>query len=253
MRRKRLLLLSITLLAVLGIAACGKKSEQADEGYIEEPSSTYETLSESSESRFSYDDLITDNIKAGMLPDEVIAILGKPVSDSVNNSLENQERVLLYENNGKKTTFLFWMNNGELKLCGVDSNDPERVFSRNTKVGMKYEQVRDAYYRDANCQNSNVMSDDNATILGKFLYGDNTIDRLDTKKITTDLQYGIINYNGGKSMETGERMLEYMLMPAPFISDFAGYNDDYAQLLYYMDNSGVISRICWYYYPEIRN
>ena len=138
-----------------------------------------------------------------------------------------------------------------MKLCGVECNDTARVFSRNTAVGMNADTVRDLFYRDENCLNANVMSEDNATILGKFLYGDRTFDRLEENKIKNEIEYGIINYNGNNELEDGGSILEYMSLKPPYKGEFASYNDDYSQIMYYTDSDNKVIRICWYYYPEI--
>lgn len=138
-----------------------------------------------------------------------------------------------------------------MQLCGVECTDPSRKLPRNTRVGMNADDVRDLFYRDADCLNANVMSEDNATILGKFLYGDMTLDKLEEKKVTEKLEYGMINYNGKGYMEQGEVILEYMCMEPPFAGEFAGYNDDYSQLMYYTDSEHRVARVCWYYYPEV--
>lgn len=239
---------------MVGLVAC-KKDERpivVSDGYIESPSKEYEKLSQSSQEKFSDKDLIVDDVKAGISKEDLITLKGQP-SDEKNKLAEaNPEQVLIYKNDKYTTAYIFWPVDGKMSLCAVESDDVNCTFARDTKVGMKMQDVRDAYFRDENCLNTNMMSDDNATILGKFLYGDATLDKLEEKNFTSDLEYGVINYNGNDSFENSAVILEYLSLKKPFKSEYAGYDDDYSQILYYTDESGNISRICWYYYPEVK-
>jgi len=249
---------AVCMSALCMVAACTKSETAADASqeisteYIEEQSSTYAALEASSQSKFSSDDMVFDKASYGMTPDEVIALLGTPDEDKEDSTSGTMRRVLTYNGaNDKKSTLVFENVGGTLKLCGIESNDPARTFARQTQVGMKADDARDKFYRDENCLNSNVMSEDNATILGKFLYGTSTIDRLEEQKLTGALEYGIINYNGNDMLEQGGSILEYMSLVPPYKSEYASYNDDYAQLMYYTGADGTVTKICWYYYPEI--
>lgn len=251
MKKKRLGLAAVLSLAALMLTACQKQDNKPADGYIEEESMTYSQLSKSSAAKFSNEDLVFDNVKMGMSPDEVKAVLGEPDKDEMLAVSANPERIFEYNRESGKSTLIFWQKDGAFKLCGAESNDTSRAFARNTSVGMDSDTVRDMFYRDENCLNTNVMSEDNATILGKFLYGDRTFDKLEEHKIKDKMEYGIINYNGSGELEAGGSILEYMCLEPPYKGEFAGYDDDYSQIMYYTDANHKIIRICWYYYPEI--
>lgn len=221
-------------------------------GYVEEELSTYAGLPESSEKRFSYDDLVVSGISMGASVEDLTKLLGNADSDESTQGGQEEEHTYIYNGaDGKKTKFIFMRIDGQLTLCGVESDDTARVFTRGLKVGESKDKVRDTFYRDADSLNHNLMSDDNATVLGKFLYGTTTIDRLEEKQVKETLEYAIINYNGRDAMEDEGVILEYFSMPAPFLGETAGYNDDYAQIFFYVGADNTIQKICWYYYPEI--
>ncbi|MDD6797839.1 MAG: hypothetical protein PUE71_06075 [Clostridia bacterium] len=251
MGRKRGVVILSAALAVMLLVSCGKKEEKSGDGYIEEESIPYEQLSKSSAAKFSNEDLTFDGARMGMTPDEVKKILGEPDEDRTAAAEANPERIFVYNGENGKSTLFFWNAGGVMKLCGVECTDPLRNIARNTKVGMDMDSVRDVFYRDENALNANIMSEDNATILGKFLYGDKTLDKLEDRKIKEKIEYGIINYNGTPTLEAGGSILEYMCFEPPFKGDYASYDDDYSQLMYYTDSSRKVVKICWYYYPEI--
>lgn len=245
-------------IAAVSFAACssgaGDSTDAADtDGYIEEESSTYAQLPESSQSRFSTEDMVFGKAVMGMTPEEVMAAVGAPDDDKTPAAESTPERVFTYNGaDDTKSTLIFWSVNGSMKLCGVESTDPAKTFTRGTHAGMSAQDVRDKFYRDANCLNANVMSDDNATILGKFLYGSRTLDRLEEQKVKDQIEYGMINYNGNGDMESGGSILEYLSFQPPYKGEFASYSDDYSQLMYYTNAAGNVTRICWYYYPEVQ-
>ena len=53
-------------------------------------------------------------------------------------------------------------------------------------------------------------------------------------------------------MESGGSILEYLSFQPPYKGEFASYSDDYSQLMYYTNAAGNVTRICWYYYPEVQ-
>lgn len=245
-------------MAAISLAACSSKAGSGEaatdpDAYIEEESSTYAQLPESSQSRFSTEDMVFGKAVMGMTPEEVITAVGTPDEDKTPAAEATPERTFTYNGaDGTKSTLIFWSVNGSMKLCGVESNDPAKTFARGTHAGMSAQDVRDKFYRDADCLNTNVMSEDNATILGKFLYGTRTLDKLEEQKIKDSIEYGIINYNGNDDMESGGSMLEYLSFQPPYKGEFASYSDDYSQLMFYTNAAGNVTRICWYYYPEVQ-
>lgn len=234
------------------MGAVGCKKNAVNDGYIEPESVTYGQLSKSNAQKFSDADLMIDGISVGTSIDVVKKSFGEPTSEEQKNVETNPECVLTYEGaDGKKTIMFFHQVGATMQLFGVECEDEKRTFARNTHVGMKMEEARDAFYRDENSLNQNVMSEDNATILGKFLYGNVTMDKLDTAKISNGLEYGIINYNGDGSIEDGNVMLEYLYFVPPLKGKYVSYDDDFAQLMFNIDKNGSVSKISWYYYPEI--
>ena len=224
-------------IAAVSFAACssgaGGSTDAADtDGYIEEESSTYAQLPESSQSRFSAEDMVFGRAVMGMTPEEVVAAVGAPDDDKTPAAESTPERVFTYNGaDGTKSTLIFWSVDGSMKLCGVESTDPAKTFARGTHAGMSAQDVRDKFYRDANCLNANVMSDDN---------------------VKDSIEYGMINYNGNGDMESGGSIIEYLSFQPPYKGEFASYSDDYSQLMYYTNASGNVTGICWYYYPEVQ-
>ena len=220
----------------------GEQTDSVTEAATEEQSATYAALAESSAAQFSLADLQFENVQMGMTIEQVEAAFGKPVA-------VNDQAGTIYQYDGFTLTFAEVA--GKQQLCEVDCISSTYHFARGLKVGMTQNQVIDTFYRDANCLNSNVLSADGATIVGKFLYGDKTLGALDSGKITDKLQYGMINYNGRTTFENGDCIIEYTYMEPPYKGEQATYYDDFAQLMIHMNEQGMVKEICWYYYPEM--
>ena len=258
--KNMLCLVGLTILTVAMFAGCGKKTVQSSED-IQEESQTYETLVSSNANKFSYDDLIVNKLKMGMPEDQIKAILGEPVNFYDSNEVKLgdtkksiastdilDERVYSYND----LTLIFMPIDGTYKLCAAASIGDQDVFSRGIKVGDSKDKIFDLYYRDVDCLNNNVMTEDNATILGKFLYGSNTIDTIQAQNAKDKIEYGIINYNGYDSFETASAyIIEFTYFEPPYIKESATVNDDFAQVAFDIDANGIITGIRWYYYPEI--
>lgn len=239
------------LLAGVGgmLTACQKDEAQTQtqeqnttEAVTEEQSATYAALAESNAAQFSFADLQFENVQMGMTVEQVEEALGKPAAI-------NDELGMIYQYDGFTLTFLEVA--GKQQLCEVDCISSSYSFARGLKVGMTQNQVIDTFYRDVNCLNSNVLSADGATIVGKFLYGDKTLSALDAGEVTDKLEYGMINYNGRTSFENGDCIIEYTYMEPPYKSEKATYYDDFAQMMIHTNEQGVVKEICWYYYPEM--
>lgn len=256
------------------LAGCKKEAEVASDSVVEE-SVPYETLSESNAKKFSYEDLIVDQVKIGMTEDEIIAKLGQPaniydskevVADKEKQSATQSDTVATQSENVEDTdvldemiyayndlTLIFMPVDGAYTLCAAASVGDNDTFARGIKVGDSKERISELFYRDSNCLNNNVMSEDNQTIIGKYLYGDFTIDNIENKKISDKIEYGIINYNGNTSYEEGKSyIIEYTYFEPPYLSGNASVNDDFAQIAFDIDEKGIISGIRWYYYPEVK-
>ena len=277
------LLVVVTVASTLTVAC--KSDTVVDVGDIEQESSIYETLGVSSAEMFSFNDLIVDKLKMGMTEDQVKALLGEPANyyDSkevlpittqpAQKATQNQvqaetqkvtqgqaqvetgansdeildERVYAYND----LTLIFMPIDGTYKLCAGASLGDDDVFSRDIKVGDSKDVIFKLFYRDSNCLNNNMMTEDNATIIGKYLYGSFTLDNLATVKTSDKVQYGIINYNGYSSMETAKSyIIEFTYFEPPYKEQYATYNDDFAQIAFDIDDKGIITGIRWYYYPE---
>ena len=71
MKRNRRVMTIFNLIVVMMLFSCMltgcKKDAEVVSDIVEEESSTYETMAESSADRFTYDDLVVDNVKMGMI------------------------------------------------------------------------------------------------------------------------------------------------------------------------------------------
>ena len=269
------------------MVACKSENAVVD-GYTEEESSIYETLGVSTAEMFSYDDLIVNKLKIGMTEEQVKVLLGEPANyydskeiipsttQAAQKATQNQtqvetqkatqgqkqveseanpdeildERVYAYND----LSLIFMPIDGTYKLCAAASLGDDDVFSRGIKVGDSKDKIFNLFYRDSNCLNNNLMTEDNATIVGKYLYGNFTLDQLGTVKVTDKIQYGIINYNGYSSFEEAKSyIIEFTYFEPPYKEQNASYKDDFAQIAFDIDQKGIITGIRWYYYPEINN
>lgn len=279
MKRNRRIMTIFNLIVVMMLFSCMltgcKKDAEVVSDIVEEESSTYETMAESSADRFTYDDLVVDNVKMGMTEDQVKNQLGEPAniydskevladkekqsatqSDTAASQGETTEDSdildeMVYAYND--LTLIFMPVDGTYQLCAAASVGDNNKFSRGIKVGDSKDKIFDLFYRDANCLNNNVMTEDNETIIGKYLYGDYTIENLESKKVKDKVEYGIIDYNGNSTYQDGNSyIIEFTYFEPPYQSSYASVNDDFAQMAFDIDEQGMISGIRWYYYPEVK-
>lgn len=289
-------------ISIVSLEACkGKKEATIVSEDITEATKEYETVEESNAEKFTYSDLVMDNIKLFMTEDEVKSILGEPVtiidsselaeksdkdeakteesnksgsstsngisSNTSSNSTNGSDEETLgeyyekiYSYNELSLIFMKLDDNnhaverlnqeGSYKLTAIASLSEDNTFSRGIKVGDNLEDILAKYYRDQDYKN-NLYSLDGETILGNFLYGDTTIDTIETDMVEGVLQYGIIDYTGYTSLETAEEyMVTFTCFGDTYKSEYAGIDDDFAQLTFDMNNDGEITAIRWYYYPE---
>ncbi len=249
----------ILLVAVIGIlivsAGCGRDVEVVIDGDtqdITEPGKAYEKLSTSTASKFSFDDLIVGELKYFMIESEVQDILGEPleIEDLSDKNKEigiPEEKV--YHYNGRTLTF---SNIDDVYvLTAFSSERSDDIFARDLIVGDTLDDILNGYYRDEDCMNNPYMSSDRTIIYGKFLYGSFSMDSFDSIKYKSKVQYGIINFNGNKDLESAPNyMVEFTYFEPPYIEETVSVYDDYAQILFEMDNSNKITSISWRYYPE---
>lgn len=285
MRKKKSIAIGILAISILGLAGCTNKKESVivfDEEETTAPKQE-ETLAVSTQAKFSYADLTVGSIKYLMTEQEVINILGEPNNiynanekkeqntessekDTTSESKENvkddentqeeqnvhdiDEKVYSY----KELTLVFSNIEGQYKLSAAASVGENETFSRGIKVGDNVDKILDQYYREQNCLNEYFYSKDQTTVLGNMLYGDFTIDDLDTVRTDGKIEYGVINYNGYESVETAESyIIEFTYFEPPYISNIATVNDNFAQIAFDIDNSGTITAIRWYFYPRMEN
>lgn len=246
----------LTLVMAMSFTGCGKRVEAVittDGEDITEAARQYETLPVSTAHKFSYNDLTVGKVTYLMKESQVVALLGQPSLVHENKETDKtdmnlKEKVYSYND----LTLVFTEINGEYLLTAAAGVGDSEVFSRGLSVGNTFDDILRKYYRDQNCMNSYYFSDDKTTVLGKFLYGSYTIDSLENAKIKTDIEYGLINYNGYASQETAESyIVEFTYFKAPYKNEYATVNDAFAQIDFDIDNSGKITSIRWYYYPEL--
>lgn len=249
----------ILLAAVIGIlivsTGCGRNAEVVIDGDTQDitvPVKTYEKLSTSTASKFSLDDLTVGELKYFMTESEVQDILGEPL-EIEDLSDKNKEMGIpeekLYHYNGRILTFS--SIDDVYVLTAFSSERSDDIFARNLTVGDTLDDILDSYYRDEDCMNNPYMSADRTIIYGKFLYGSFTMDSFDSIKYKSKVQYGIINFNGNQDLENASNyMVEFTYFEPPYIEENVSVYDDYAQILFDMDNSNKITSISWRYYPE---
>ena len=232
---------AVVLLAA-GMAACGKKTEAVittDGEEFSEPEKEYPTVAQSRAKKFSYNDLTVGKLEYLMTEDEVIKILGEPVTSYNANEKSTAAQTEVV----KEKIYSY----NELTLI-FSEND---TFSRGLKVGDSVDKIYDGYYRDVDYMNHTYYSDDKTAVMGKMLYGSFTMDALENVKTKDKVEYGVINYNGASSLETAETyIVEFTYFEPPYQSGIAAVTDDFAQIAFDIDDKGIITAIRWYYYPE---
>lgn len=272
--------LGVITVVTIFMTACNSNQVIVDED-SEEPSSVYETLNQSSSEKFSYNDLVVNKLKMGMTEAQVKEVLGEPAnfydskevwSTTTQAAQKETQKATIKETQSVTQTatssksdevmdekvygyndlsLIFLPVDGTYKLCAAASVGDKDIFARGIKVGDSKDKIFDLYYRDADCMNNNLMTSDKATIIGKYLYGNFTIDDLDSVKANDKIQYGVLNYNGYSSYENAQSyIIEFTDFELPYKNQIASYNDDFAQLAFDIDNKGIITGIRWYYYPE---
>lgn len=252
-RDMRKALTVILCLTALSVCSCGKRTEAVitDGEDITESGAEFPTLEESTSDIFTYKDLRMGNIAYLMDETQVRAILGKPSEETENNN----EKIYSYNEMSIGFEKLDDNNNpdsgGKYKVTQVASIGNDDKFSRDLKVGDTFDDILNVYYRDANYRNCQYVSEDGTAIYGKFLYGKFTTAELDKINTKDPVAYGLINYNGYSNLETAESYtVEFTYFDGKYKADKATVNDDFATLIFELDNNGIITGISWYYYPE---
>lgn len=276
-RKIQFITIAVSAMFLLGMAGCGKKPEAVITVDGEETTSfsqEYETLSVSTAKKFSYRDLTVGGVQYLMTQEQVKNLLGEPVTvydsketkelkenketkESKENKetqqstttagLEISERVYSYN----ELTLIFSEIKGEYLLTAAASVGDNEIFARGLKVGDTVEDILSVYYRDTDCLNNTYYSEDRTAKIGKFLYGDFSMESLEKVKISDAIEYGIINFNGYVSMEAADSyIIEMTYFEPPYKTGTATVQDDFAQIAFDIDKDGMITAIRWYYYPE---
>ena len=249
------ILLAAVIMGVLLTVGCERDTEVVIDGDTQDitvPEKAYEKLSTSTASKFSLDDLTVGELKYFMTESEVQDILGEPL-EIEDLSEKNKEMGIpeekVYHYNGRILTFS--NIDDTYILTAFSSERSDDVFARNLAVGDTLDDILNGYYRDEDCMNNPYMSADRTIIYGKFLYGSFTMDSFDSIKYKSKVQYGIINFNGSQNLESAKNyIVEFTYFEPPYIEGTVSVYDDYAQILFEMDNSNKITSISWRYYPE---
>lgn len=230
------------------LAGCGGEGEgDGDVIVLETPSQTYAALEKSESERFKRSDLKVNNVAVMATEQEVLEAFGEPMAQRL--SEDGTQKTFFYD---QMTMTLIKAQPGYV-LEGVRITGNDWNVARNLKVGDNKDAVLEKFYRDENCLNNNVMAEDNETIIGKFLYGNCTLDNLEAYNGEGDVEFAVINYDGYANMEEADNLTyEFVFMEAPFLGEKPSANDDFAQLNIEVDKSGTITEISWYYYDEIK-
>lgn len=245
---------AILLICVLFVSLCSCRKTEAvigDGDDITDASVEYPTLKQSSATKFTYKDLLMGNVVAFMTENQVIGILGKPneVRDTSDGRVYTyNELTVLFEKLNDKNAI---SSDGTYKVTTIVSVSDHHKFSRGLKVGDSFEDIIEAYYRDADYQNHPYMSEDNTLTYGKFLYGNFTEAEIEKLNIKDAISYGLVNYNGYSNLETAESyFVELVYFDGTYKGDRATYDDDFAKIKFEIDNTGKITTIGWYYFAE---
>lgn len=252
---KQVMTVGTTVLIAIGLVSCGKKVEAVitTEGEeITQPQKEYSTLAPSMEKKFSYSDLTVGKLKYMMTEQEVVKVLGEPVTSYDANEKNTSDDIIkekVYSYN--ELTLIFSEIDGKYVLTAAASVSESDEFSRGIRVGDSFDNILEKYYRDTDCMNKTYYSEDKTTVIGKMLYGSFTMDNLETVKANDKVEYGVINFNGYSSLEAAESyIVEMTYFEPPYKDDTATVYDDFAQIAFDIDNEGKITAIRWYYYPE---
>lgn len=259
---KSALICTAICLATGIMVGCRKKEAVIiDDGQdITQSVQQYEPLEVSKAKTFSQSDLVIGRVKCFDTEEAVISHYGEPMKVVVlaagvmnetgateADSNSTQDKAYIYQDK----TMTFSYIDGGYKLTAVESQSKTDIFSRGLSVGMTFEDILSAYYRDADCMNNTYYSSDKTIMMGKYLYGSYTLDALDSVKPSGKVEYGIINFNGFATLEEADNyIVEMTYFEPPYKNGAASVEDDFSQIAFDIDKSGKITSIRWYYYPE---
>jgi len=268
--------LPVAIMCILGIclSGCNNKKEAVivSEELTTQSALAADLVDKSNNEKFDIKDLTMDNLKLFMTEEEVIKLLGEPVTKLDSSEVVDKKKDAaleddkdeyferVYSYNELSLIFIKLDNEnhmvdsvneeGTYKLTAVASLSEKNVFSRGLKVGNSIDDILDKYYRDQDYK-SKYYKEDDGTIIGNYLYGDATIDNVGDDKIVKSSKYAVIDFTGYSSLKTAD---EYIITFTSFddneASDKVEIDDAFAQLTFDMNNDGNITAIRWYYYPE---
>lgn len=265
---RRISCIALTTFALFSVVACGKKSEvviSGDGEDITDEEVQYPTLSQSTAEIFSLNDLCVGKVHYLMTESQVLNILGKPSSIYTaeesgisKDDITFDEKIYSYN----ELTLVFMRldsdnhpvkekDKGEYKLTAAASIGDKDVFSRGIHVGSSIDDILESYYRDADYMNNYYKTADGSNVIGQYLYGGYTMEDFETSRITGEAAYGVINFNGYSSRELAESYIaEFTFFDGNYKNGYASAEDSFGYLAFDLDNSGIVTAVRWYYYPE---
>ena len=256
----------LSIMITLGMTSCGGRVEAVITEDSEDTTSyqEYPTVEVSKADKFDYTDLTVNSLKYMMKESDVKNIYGTPVSEYESTERESNANALYVEKvcSYNDLTLIFVKFDDSGKIAGKDQNGTYRLtaaasvsdndtFARGLKVGMSVDSILRVYYRDTNYKNNYYKTPDGTTVIGKYLYGDFTIDDLDRVNTKDAIAYGLLNYNGYDDLEAAESyIVEFTYFSPDYKTGVATVDDDFAQIAFDIDSNGIITAIRWYFYPE---
>lgn len=266
-RIKKVTCVTLTMICLFTIVACGKKSEAVISGEedITDSETQYPTLSDSTAKVFTLDDLSVGKIRYLMSESQVLSILGKPsaIYTAEESGIKTDEITFdekIYSYNELTLVFMRLdkdnrsvtnQNEGEYKLTAAASIREGDTFSRGLHVGSTLDDILTVYYRDADYMNNYYKTVDGTSVIGQFLYGGYTMEDFETSHITGEAAYAVLNFNGYSGREQAESYIaEFTYFDGNYKSGYASAEDSFGYLAFDLDNNGVVTAIRWYYYPE---
>ena len=199
--------------------------------------------------KFSYNDLIVDNIHYGMTEQQVINLIGEPNridDDDGQDSQDTRGRVIAYYYN--ELGVWFCSHDGQMLVSSISSESDKFVFARGLKVGDTKEKVISAFYREQELMC--VVSPRDNQVFGKYLYGHYTSDDFEERQITGKVEYAFINnYRFDEKDTDSTYMIGYYYLEPPYVNRYASLLEVNGALIFDMNTEDVVTQIRWYYNP----
>lgn len=203
--------------------------------------------------KFSYNDLIVDNLKYGLSQEQVKQIMGQPdeiIDSSVSTDIYGKSITYKYSD----LNLVFYNHDGKLLLSQASTESPNYTFARNLKVGDTKEKVLNSFYKDNSYENSlrDIISSDSGESYGKYLYGylleDYIINPVDENN---NIEYGFINYYGYNPDDpTSDYMIIYEYAQPPYMLHSDDPYNVNSSLIFDMNSDDIVTGIRWYFNPK---